>query len=178
MSTYYKFTVKRNFDNKVVGMFYFNAIKALNEVYVQNSKLKIDLDEIRSDGFTFTDEDVKNDINALRQELSLIHSKIFEKKLLMPMSANVDVKFEIESDIKDLEENANFILNGIEALAGLHYAITIVVEDMVISKLSNENDDEEVDSAYVYNAEGLPKDENGHVQHLWVDGVHVEAQIC
>lgn len=178
MGTDYRFTVKRKADNKTIAIFYYNGIKSLSDVYVRN--LKLDLDCIRGEDtnqFRFEAQDVANDINTLRKEVDAAYHKIFEKKLLVPMSANSDIKFEIESDIKDLENDVEYFLDGIEALAGLRATLRTIVEDMVECNKTDDND-EEHHCAYVYNAEGLPKNENGYDPHLWLDDVYVEVKAC
>ena len=174
MSTDYRFTIKRKADNKKLGTFYYNKIKSFYDI--DASGFKLDPENISSNNASpsvFSFDDINYDIDKVKSKISADYSKMFEKKLLIPQAASRDIKDDIESDIYMLEDDVKQLMYVLEALAGLAGAVSAVVEDLV----KDENGDDS-DMAYVYNAAGLPKTAEGYEPHIWTTDVYIEALAC
>ena len=173
MSIDYRYTIKRKVDDKVIGSFYYNMIKNLGNVSCADFDLKLDPSDAYYDrvSIKYTVDDISNDINALRKHIEVISIKMSEKKLLIAMAANRDIKDELENDIFILESEIKDCEYAIEALAGLQAVVNVLVEDNV-----NIADDTKDKIAYIYNAKDLPKTKDGYDSHLFVSDVYLEVQ--
>ena len=175
MSTDYMYTIKRKADSKKIAKFYFNWIKNLYDIDCKG--IKLDPEDIRygDEGpkTRYEMSDIENDIKTLDERAKQIWQKIFEKKLLVPLSASKDIKDDIESDIYMLEQDYDNVQHAVKALAGLRAVVTALVEDLV-----KDGSEEDYDSrmAYVYNAEGLQAKDGMEAAHIWTDDVYIEAE--
>lgn len=177
MSTDYRYTIRRKADDKKIATFYYNKIKNLYDVTATDFELKLDPEKIRceDDGqIRYTVDDMHSDIEKLDDRIKLLYAKIFEKKLLVPTAANIEVKDDMEADIFTLENEIRDCTYALDAICGLKAVVEVFVEDNV--KL--DGDDEDGSMAYVYNAEGLPKSPEGYSPSIWADDVYVEAKAC
>lgn len=176
MSTDYRYTIRRKADGKKIAVFYYNMIKNLYDVVCSDCELKLDPEAIRTSSCgsltKYTIEDINSDIERLEVRIKIFNMKIYEKKMLLPACANVDIKDSIESDISDYESTISNCMHAIEALAGLKAIVHMLVEDQIAMT----DLDDEASMAYVYNAKDLPKTKEGYDAHLWVDDVYVEAE--
>lgn len=178
MSTDYRYTIRRKADGKKIAVFYYDMIKNLNDISCEELKLKLDPEHVgcnEDDQVRYNVIDIDNDIDKLEMHVKLLTMKIFEKKLLVPTAANRDIKDDIEADIFTLETEIKNCMYAIEALAGLSAVVNVFVEDQV--DITNELVGEDR-IAYVYNAKGLPKTEEGYDPHLWASDVYIECQAC
>lgn len=178
MSTDYRYTIRRKADNKKVAVFYYNMIKNLYDISCEDLNLKLDPEKTRceeDDQVRYTVDDINNDIEKLENHIKILNMKIFEKKMLVPATVSRDIKDDIEAEIFTFETEIKDSMYAIEALAGLRAVIDTLVEDQV--DIANEQIDEDR-MAYVYNAKGLPKTEEGYDPHLWTSDVYIECQAC
>lgn len=100
---------------------------------------------------------------------------------------NIDIKHEIEEDTSYLYDDINELLNTLHSCNWLQGACAVVVEDMINPNIKiNDEYDIEHQSAYYYNAEGLPKEKhkwiNGEEYDLlptvWLKDVYFEIEAC
>lgn len=178
MSTDYRYTIRRKADNKKIAIFYYNMIKNLYDISCTDLNLKLDPEKTRckeDDQIRYTVDDINNDIEKLETHNKILNMKIFEKKMLVPATVSRDVKDDIEAEIFTLETAIKDCIYAIEALAGLRAIVNAFVEDQV--DISNEQTDDS-QMAYVYNAKGLSKTANGYDPYLWADNVYIECQAC
>ena len=170
MSVDYKICVKRKADGKPVAEFYYNALKAVGEACVPG--LKTDAENVRGPGaYRLETSDVDADARRLEDRLKAVEKDIFEKKMMVPQSANAEVKESLEQDVLDLEQSWRDALWALEAVSGLKSVVTAFVEDAVEAKGGDE-----ARMAYKYNAEGLPKTPEGYEPSLWADDVYLEVE--
>ena len=178
MSTDYRYTIRRKTDGKKIAVFYYNMIKNLYDAPCTDLKLKLNPENVRGNEdnqIHYTIDDINNDIGKLEDNIKLLNMKIFEKKMLVPTASNRDIKDDMEADIFTLETEIKNCIYAIEALAGLRAIVNVFVEDQV--DITTESDDKD-NMAYIYNAKGLPKTEDGYNRHLWSSDVYIEALAC
>lgn len=166
MSVDYRMTIKRKKDDKVLGTCIVNQLKNI----VSSSHYKLmhlsRYGDSKADKFEY--DDIIAFINATKKDLQDAYAKVFEKKMLIALAKNAEIKSELEEDIHYIEdeeiENAFCDMQSASEIAGI---VTCIVEDM-------ERKDESAEFGYVmayrYNAEGLPDssytDVNGNIQHM------------
>lgn len=178
MSTDYRYTIRRKADDKKIAVFYYNMIKNLYDISCTDLNLKLDPEKTRcgeDDQVRYTIDDINNDIEKLENHIKILNMKIFEKKMLVPATVSRDIKDDIEAEIFTFETDIKDSMFAIEALAGLRAVVNAFVEDQV--DITNEQVNEDR-MAYVYNAKGLPKTEEGYDPHLWASDVYIECQAC
>lgn len=178
MSVDYKYSICRKADDKKIATFYYNAIKSLYDIPKLQCTLKLDPENINSEenNVCYDIDDINSDIEKLKNHIKILNFKVFEKKMMIPATINLDVKCCIEDDIVSYDHEIEDCMYAIEALAGLKAVVNAFVEDAVKDDDTQEETYSESHVAYVYNAKGLPKTKEGYDPHLWASDVYLKVQ--
>ena len=169
MGTDYRVDVRRKSDKKVLGTFDANCLKSIMD---SGFGEQMHLNGRSSDNVTFTYDDVEAVEEAAWKAVGEHYAKIIEKKLMIPMSANEKIKYELEEDIRYEQDEITGdcgLRYVIEACAFLRGEIDCVTESLyhkVDSAVAKEVDGSEPDdaeaketwiSSYKWNGLDLPK---------------------
>ncbi len=181
MGTDYRVEVRRKSDKKVLGTFDANCLKSIMD---SGFGEQMHLNGRSSDNVAFTYADVEAVEDAAWKAVAEHYAKIIEKKLMIPMSANEKIKYELEEDIRyEQDEIAGDcgLRYVIEACAFLRGEIDCVTEslyhkvDAAVAKAvdGSEPDDAEARetwiSSYKWNGLDLPK-----IKGKWGNGEEYE----
>lgn len=159
MGTDYRVEVRRKIDKKTLGMFDANCLKSIIDSGFGEPMHLVG----RSSGnVVFTYEEVERVEEAVWKAIDEHYSKIIEKKLMIPLSANEKIKYELEDDIRyereTIDEDLKYAASACAFLRGM---IDCVVEALyhkveVLSVEKSDEDESEITSSK-WNGLDLPK---------------------
>ena len=169
MSTDYTLSIRRKKDDKEIAKFLCNYLKSIfdsefakyincNTKYSYNNK-------------NFDYNDLANMLTAIQDKIALKYKTIQEKKFLIALSQNAEIKSELEEEISYIEnEDIHELFNIFYDASVIQGSIiTLVENNMKLSESEKEDDDNII--AYKYNAKGL-KSEDNYSPCLWSDDIY------
>lgn len=169
MSTDYTLSIRRKKDDKEIAKFLCNYLKGIfdsefakyincNTKYSYNNK-------------NFDYNDLANMLTAIQDKIALKYKTIQEKKFLIALSQNAEIKSELEEEISYIEnEDIHELFNIFYDASVIQGSIiTLVENNMKLSESEKEDDDNII--AYKYNAKGL-KSEDNYSPCLWSDDIY------
>ena len=169
MSTDYTLSIRRKKDDKEIAKFLCNYLKGIfdsefakyincNTKYSYNNK-------------NFDYNDLANMLTAIQDKIALKYKTIQEKKFLIALSQNAEIKSELEEEISYIEnEDIHELFNIFYDASVIQGSIVTLVENnMKLSESEKEDDDNII--AYKYNAKGL-KSEDNYSPCLWSDDIY------
>ena len=138
MSVDYKFTIKRKVDGKKLATFYYNMIKNVCSCYISNCELTYDPNRFSNKTILSIDK-IEDDRVKIALEKIKLKNAIAEKKELIAKAVSIDIKYEIEDDIHELESEVKCTELADEALIGLYAIVRCLTEDLVVKEGDDEN---------------------------------------
>lgn len=138
MGTDYKFSIKRKADGKKLATFYYNMIKNVRDCYIPDCELAYDPNKF-SEKTVLSIDQIEADRFKIQLAKMKFENAIAEKKELIAKAVSVDIKFELEDDIRELENNIKDIKYADEALVGLYAVVRCLTEDLVVKEGDDEN---------------------------------------
>ena len=171
MSTNYTLSIRRKKDDKEVAKFLCNYLKGIFDSefakYINCNNRYSHKDE------KFDYDDLSNMLIAIQDKIALQYKNIQEKKFLIALSQNVEIKSELEEEIFYIEKE------NIPELFGIYYdasviqgsIITLVENNIKLNESEKEDSDDNV-MAYKYNAEGLKSDNDKYSPCLFADDIY------
>lgn len=170
MSTDYCISIRRKADDKEIAYCGVNSIKNILDSEFSNL---IHCDgRINANDVRFESSDLDMVYKNATNKIACLNDEIVEKKLLIASAKSVEVMRELEAEINDCKEyitELNWVLWSAATTYGI---IDCAVEDMMKTRDVKDDDEFKYVSAYKYNAEDLPKDENGWYRTIWMDDVY------
>lgn len=170
MSTDYTLSIRRKKDDKEIAKFLCNYLKGIfdsefakyincNTKYSYNNK-------------NFDYNDLSNMLTAIQDKIALKYKTIQEKKFLIALSQNAEIKSELEEEIsyienEDIPELFNIFCDASVIQGSI---VTLVENNMKLNESEKEDSDDNI-IAYKYNAEGL-KSEDNYSPCLWSDDIY------
>ena len=171
MSTNYTLSIRRKKDDKEVAKFLCNYLKGIFDSefakYINcNTRYSY-----KNEKFDY--DDLSNMLIAIQDKIALQYKNIQEKKFLIALSQNVEIKSELEEEIFYIEKE------NIPELFGIYYdasviqgsIITLVENNIKLNESEKEDSDDNV-MAYKYNAEGLKSDNDKYSPCLFADDIY------
>lgn len=169
MSTEYKINIHRKSDNKLIGCTMANQLKTIFDSELSDvlgCSGRYNANKLR-----FEVSDLMTVAAKVFSRIQADYAKINEKKLMIALAKNKEIKDELELDIRDIQEyiddELKYVLYSAKVLQGM---ISCIVEDQI--NLSTDK------CAYEYNAEDLSKNENGCKTTIWENDVYCEVIAC
>ena len=171
MSTNYTLSIRRKKDDKEIAKFVCNYLKGIFDSefakYINcNTRYSY-----KNEKFDYND--LSNMISAIQDKINLQYKTIQEKKFLIALSQNTEVKSEIEEDISYIENEV------IPELFDIYYSVSVIlgsiitiVENNIKLNESEKEDSDDYIMAYKYNAEGLILKDDKYSPCLWVDNIY------
>ena len=144
----YRIKICRKVDDKCLGICNANQLKSIfDSEYAE----LIHCNNRNCNNVKFTKDDLCAVSTAVFDKIKSLYQTIFEKKLLIALAQNVDIKHELEKEILSLEEDIE------EQRWPLDAANTVCgIIDCITENLWDKNDKH---AAYEYNGFDLPKKE-------------------
>ena len=167
MGTDYRFSIKRKADGKKLATFYYNMIKNVRDCYIPDCELAYDPNEFSSKTVLSIDQ-IEADRSKIRLAKMKLKNEVAEKKELIAKAVSIDIKHELEDDIRELESNIKDIKYADEALVGLDAVVRCLTEDLVVKEGNDEDH-----MAYVANAKDLGED-----KYVFINDVELEVEAC
>lgn len=171
MSTTYTLSIRRKKDDKEIAKFVCNYLKGIFDSefakYINcNTRYSYK-------GEKFDYNDLSNMISAIQDKIALQYKTIQEKKFLIALSQNTEIKSELEEEIFYIEKE------NIPELFGVYYdasviqgsIMTLVENNIKLNESEKEDWDDNV-MAYKYNAEGLKSDNDKYSPCLFSDDIY------
>lgn len=171
MSTNYTLSIRRKKDDKEIAKFLCNHLKGIFDSefakYINcNTRYSYNNEK-------FEYNDLSNMLSAIQDKIALQYKTIQEKKFLIALSQNTEIKSELEEDISYIENET------IPELFNIYYD-TSVIQGSIITLVENNiklNEPEKEDCndnvmAYKYNAEGLKSEDDKYSPCLWADDIY------
>ncbi len=118
---------------------------------------KMHLDGRSSTEHEFTYDDVLMCSDAAQSKIKDHYREIFEKKLMILAAVNVEVKHELEDDIRYLEDDIEELMNVVMACGKLSGLIDCVTESLYMTATNDASKETEMIPAYIFNGLDLPK---------------------
>ena len=146
MGVDYRLKIFRKVDNKLLGIINANHLK---NIFDSEFDYIIHCDGRDSDKKRFTYSELEEVSRSVKEKIDSCYSRIFEKKLMIMGSSNINIKHDIEEEINEIREEIselNYIFESSNVLLG---SIGCVVEDLY--------DKDDKYAAYEYNGQDLPK---------------------
>jgi hypothetical protein len=168
MSTNYTLSIRRKIDDKEIARFLCNQLKCI--FYGGFGKyINCDNDHLYNNE-QFEYKDLISICDIVQEKISTEYKNIQEKKLLIALAQNKEIKEELEDEIFSIEDEV------IPELFDVYYGAVSIkgsIETLVENnmKLSKEEDEDDHTMAYRYNAEDLKNEDNDYPS-LWVDQVY------
>lgn len=169
MSTDYTLSVCRKKDDKEIAKFLCNYLKGIFDSeftsYINcNNRYPCE---------RFDFDDLTNMLIAIENKISLQYKTIQEKKFLIALSQNNQIKSELEEEISHIENEI------IPELFQIYYnastiqgsIMTLVESNIKLNQSEKEDQDDDV-IAYKYNAEDLKSDDDKYSPCLFVDDTY------
>lgn len=178
MGTDYRVEVRRKADKRTLGEFDANCLKSIMD---SGFGERMHLDGRSSNNATFTYEEVEAVEEAAWKAIDEHYAKIMEKKLMIPMSANEKIKYELEEDIRyereSIDEDLKYTVMACSFLRGaidcvtesLYHKVDKATAKAADSDTADSVEDEQWISAQKWNALDLPK-----TKGKWSDGTEYE----
>lgn len=169
MGTDYRIEVRRKSDDKLLGVANANCLK-----HVMDSEFDemMNLDGRSSQYSMFTIEDVNNVEIAAYRKMGEYYSTIHEKKMMIVLAANTDIKRDLEDDIRYEEEDIKNLQYVISACGHIYGIIDCITESLYHDVDTKTDEDKSVPS-YEFNGMDLPKKKG-----KWSDGTEYESSVC
>ena len=171
MSTNYTLSIRRKKDDKEIAKFVCNYLKGIFDSefakYINcNTRYSY-----KNEKFDY--DDLSNMLIAIQDKIALQYKNIQEKKFLIALSQNVEIKSELEEEIFYIEKE------NIPELFGIYYdasviqgsIMTLVENNIKLNESEKEDWDDNV-MAYKYNAEGLKSEDDKYSPCLWADDIY------
>ena len=171
MSTNYTLSIRRKKDDKEIAKFVCNYLKGIFDSefakYINcNTRYSY-----KNEKFDY--DDLSNMLSAIQDKIALQYKNIQEKKFLIALSQNVEIKSELEEEIFYIEKE------NIPELFGIYYdasviqgsIMTLVENNIKLNESEKEDWDDNV-MAYKYNAEGLESDNDKYSPCLFADDIY------
>lgn len=149
MGVDYKIEVYRHEDDKKIASFWCNQIKSILDSQFAN---EIHCDHRRCDNVRFNPAELYSISARVQEHIEKLYSKILEKKLMIPLSQNAEIKNGFEADIHEIQEEIQDYFSVHSSVSTVYGMISCVVEDLCHYEKCDENN--EPIPAYEYNAEG------------------------
>lgn len=171
MSTNYTLSIRRKKDDKEIAKFLCNYLKGIFDSefakYINCNNRYSYKDE------KFDYNDLSNMISAIQDKIALQYKDIQEKKFLIALSQNTEIKSELEEEIFYIEnENIPELFNIYYDASTIQGSIMTLVENNIKLNESEKEDSDNNVMAYKYNAEGLKSDNDKYSPYLWVDDIY------
>ena len=100
MGVDYRLKIFRKVDNKLLGIINANHLK---NIFDSEFDYIIHCDGRDSDKKRFTYSELEEVSRSVKEKIDSCYSRIFEKKLMIMGSSNIDIKHDIEEEINDLK---------------------------------------------------------------------------
>ena len=186
MGTDYRLHIHRKVDGKELGVINANQLKTIFDSEFAD---KIGCEgRCSADGKKF-EYDALSEIEELASnKLETYYDQIHEKKLMIMGAANVDVKHDLEEDIRYLKsdyiDGIKWVILNTSFLKGM---INCVVEDLYYKNgLILDDGTEDTDPGYKYHGADLPTtkrtyangDEYDDPQWIWNRDVYCVIEAC
>jgi hypothetical protein len=170
MSTNYTLSIRRKKDDKEIAKFLCNHLKDIFDSefsqYINCNTRYSYKDE------KFNYNDLLNMLIAIQDKIALQYKNIQEKKFLIALSQNTEIKSELEEEIFYIEkENIPELFDIYYNASVIQGSIVTLVENNIKLNESEKEDSDDNVMAYKYNAEGL-KTESEYSPCLWVDDIY------
>ena len=171
MSTNYTLSIRRKEDNKEIAKFLCNHLKSIFDgefaKYINcNTRYSY-----KNEKFDYND--LSNMLSAIQDKINLQYKTIQEKKFLIALSQNTEVKSEIEEDISYIENEV------IPELFDIYYSASVIlgsiitiVENNIKLNEDKTEDWDDTNIAYKYNAEGLKSEDNKYSPCLFAEDIY------
>lgn len=154
MGVDYRIEIRRKTDRKLLGVVDANCLKIIMDSGLED---KMHLDGRSCVDHEFTYEEVLACSDAVQSKIKDHYREIFEKKLMILAAANVEVKHELEDDIRYLEDDIEELMNVVTACGRLGGLIDCVAESLHMTATNDTSKDSETIPAYIFNGLDLPK---------------------
>lgn len=171
MSTNYTLSIRRKKDDKEIAKFVCNYLKGIFDSefakYINCSTRYSYKDE------KFDYNDLSNMISAIQDKIALQYKTIQEKKFLIALSQNTEVKSELEEEISYIENEVipELFATYYDASVIQGSIMTLVENNIKLNESEKEDSDDNV-MAYKYNAEGLKSDNDKYSPCLFADDIY------
>ena len=171
MSTNYTLSIRRKKDNKEIAKFLCNQLKGIFDSefakYINCNTRYSYKDE------KFDYNDLSNMISAIQDKIVLHHKTIQEKKFLIALSQNTEIKSELEEEIFYIErENIPELFDIYYDASVIQGSIMTLVENNIKLNESEKEDWDDNVMAYKYNAEGLKSENDKYSSCLFADDIY------
>lgn len=168
MGTEYRIEVRRKSDDKLLGVANANCLK-----HVMDSEFDemMNLDGRSSQNSRFTIKDVNNVEIAAYRKMGEYYSTIHEKKMMIVLAANTDIKRDLEEDIRYIEDDIKNLQYVISACGQTYGIIDCITESLYHDVEAKADEDKNVPS-YEFNGMDLPKKKG-----KWSDGTEYESGV-
>jgi hypothetical protein len=171
MSTNYTLSIRRKKDDKEIAKFLCNYLKSIFDSefakYINcNTRYSY-----KNEKFDYND--LSNMISTIQDKIALQYKTIQEKKFLIALSQNTEVKSELEEEISYIENEIipELFATYYDASVIQGSIITLVENNIKLNESEKEDFDDNV-MAYKYNAEGLKSEDDKYSPCLWADDIY------
>lgn len=171
MSTNYTLSIRRKKDDKEIAKFLCNYLKSIFDSefakYINCNTRYSHKNE------KFDYNDLSNMISAIQDKIALQYKTIQEKKFLIALSQNSEIKLELEEEISYVENETipELFATYYDASVIQGSIITLVENNIKLNESEKEDWDDNV-MAYKYNAEGLKSENDKYSPCLFVDDIY------
>lgn len=152
MGVDYRIEIRRKADKKLLGTVDANCLKTIFDSGLQD---KLHLEGRSSDGYEFTTDDIDSCIDAAKTKIGKCWDAILEKKLMIPLASNAEVKQELEEDIGYVKDDIEDYMSVISACSKLYGLIDCVTESLYKTEVKDGKSEDL--PAYIFNGSDLPK---------------------
>lgn len=171
MSTNYTLSIRRKKDDKEIAKFVCNYLKGIFDSefakYINCNTRYAYKDE------KFDYNDLSNMLIAIQDKIALLYKTIQEKKFLIALSQNTEIKSELEEEIFYIEkEHIQELLDIYYDASAIQGSIMTLVENNLKLNESEKEDWDDNVMAYKYNAEGLKSDNDKYSTCLFADDIY------
>lgn len=169
MGTDYRIEVRRKSDDKLLGVADANCLKSIMDSTFDEM---MNLDGRSSNDTRFTIEDVDKVENAAYAKMQEHYATIHEKKMMIVLAANTDIKRDLEEDIRYEEDDIKGLQYVISACGQVYGIIDCIAESLYHEVKAEGDDGEKYVPAYKFNGMDLPKK-----KEKWNDGKEYESSV-
>ena len=171
MSTNYTLSIRRKKDDKEIAKFVCNYLKGIFDSefakYINCNTRYSYKDE------KFDYDDLSNMLSAIQDKIALQYKTIQEKKFLIALSQNTEIKSELEEEIFYIEkENIPELFDIYYDASAIQGSIMTLVENNIKLNESEKEDWDDNVMAYKYNAEGLKSENDKYSPCLFADDIY------